>query len=99
MIKTTSRKNMVIVGSSTKNSLKIQLCLSCVCVCFLFFCFVFFIIIIIDKYIKEYQKLSNLYKSFTKSDKKENEIKGKIIKDMRHFFKSKGEDNVIKDRY
>ena len=52
---------------------------------FLFFCFVFFIIII-DKYIKEYQKLSNLYKSFTKSDKKENEIKDKIIKDMRNFL-------------
>ena len=68
------------------------------CVFFLFFCFVFFIIII-DKYIKEYQKLSNLYKSFTKSDKKENEIKGKILKDIRKFFKSKGEDNVIKDRY
>ena len=69
------------------------------CVCFFcFFCFVFFIIIIIiiDKYIKEYQKLSNLYKSFTKSDKKENEIKDKIIKDMRNFFSQKEKTMSLK---
>ena len=62
---------------------------------FLFFCFVFFIIII-DKYIKEYQKLSNLYKSFTKSDKKENEIKDKIIKDMRNFLSQKEKTMLLK---
>ena len=67
----------------------------CVCVFFLFFCFVFFIIII-DKYIKEYQKLSNLYKSFTKSDKKENEIKDKIIKDMRNFLSQKEKTMSLK---
>ena len=62
---------------------------------FLLFCFVFFIIII-DKYIKEYQKLSNLYKSFTKSDKKENEIKDKIIKDMRNFLSQKEKTMSLK---
>ena len=62
---------------------------------FLFFCFVFFIIII-DKYIKEYQKLSNLYKPFTKSDKKENEIKDKIIKDMRNFLSQKEKTMSLK---
>ena len=49
-----------------------------------------FFFFVVDKY-------KNV-KSFTKSDKKENEIEDNIIKDIRILFKSKGKYNTIKDK-